>query len=80
MRERQAGTRVDGSIVVRYPFPKDYSSTMHSSDLILGMAMRLSYDLGLHIDVKAHIETGRLSIEDAKSRKAAFWGSLVIDR
>ena len=42
--------------------------------------MRLSYDLGLHIDVKAHVETGRLSIEEAKSRKAAFWGSLVIDR
>lgn len=44
------------------------------------MAMRLSYDLGLHMDVKVLVETNRLSKEDAKSRIAAFWGSFVVDR
>lgn len=42
--------------------------------------MRLSYDLGLHMDVKGLVEANRLSTEDAECRKAAFWGSFVVDR
>jgi hypothetical protein len=50
------------------------------SSLIIGMAMRLSYDIGLHIDVGPYVRADRLGIQDAESRKAAFWGSFVIDQ
>ncbi|KAK5203374.1 hypothetical protein LTR47_009598 [Exophiala xenobiotica] len=48
--------------------------------LVSGMAMRLSYDVGLHIDVEPYVRAGRLHSQDAESRKAAFWGSFVIDQ
>jgi hypothetical protein len=48
--------------------------------LVSGMAMRLSYDVGLHIDVGPYVSAGRLHSQDAESRKAAFWGSFVIDQ
>lgn len=48
--------------------------------LYSGMSMRLSFDLGLHIDMTSYIINGRMSSEDAEVRKVAFWGSFTVDQ
>ena len=48
--------------------------------LYSGMSMRLSFDLGLHIDMTPYVSQGKMSAEDAEVRKVAFWGSFVVDQ
>lgn len=47
--------------------------------LYSGMAMRLSVDLGLHVDVEKYVSAGVLSRVDADVRKTAFWGVYLLD-
>ncbi|OKL56201.1 hypothetical protein UA08_08406 [Talaromyces atroroseus] len=46
---------------------------------ILGMSMRLAYDLGLHIDMAAYVEKGSMTPMEANVRKVVFWGSYIAD-
>ncbi len=48
--------------------------------LYSGMSMRLSFDLGLHIDMMPYVTSGRMSAEEAEVRKVAFWGSFIVDQ
>lgn len=45
--------------------------------LFLGMAARLSADLGLRLDVTGHRDAGHLSQHDLEIRRIAFWGVFI---
>ncbi|GIC94512.1 MFS transporter/fungal specific transcription factor domain-containing protein [Aspergillus udagawae] len=42
--------------------------------LYSGMAMRLAFDLGLHLDMAPYVERGTIRSEDAEVRCVTFWG------
>jgi hypothetical protein len=44
------------------------------------MALRLVFDLGLHLDIKGHSSASDLSPREAGLRSTTFWGSFVLDR
>ncbi|PYH40820.1 uncharacterized protein BP01DRAFT_408894 [Aspergillus saccharolyticus JOP 1030-1] len=39
-----------------------------------GMAMRLAFDLGLHLDMTPYVDKGIISSENAEVRRVTFWG------
>lgn len=47
---------------------------------ILGMAVRLSADLGLHLDLSSHVQEGRLTARALDVRRTAFWGVFIHDK
>ncbi|EXJ73871.1 uncharacterized protein A1O5_03633 [Cladophialophora psammophila CBS 110553] len=47
--------------------------------LYSGMSVRLSFDLGLHLDMTQYVAKGLMSPAEAEARKMAFWGSFVVD-
>ncbi|KAF2145744.1 uncharacterized protein K452DRAFT_244065 [Aplosporella prunicola CBS 121167] len=47
--------------------------------LYSGMAMRLAFDLGLHLDMTSYIEKGKMSSSEAELRRTTFWGTYVVD-
>ncbi|OQV02893.1 Fungal Zn2-Cys6 binuclear cluster domain-containing protein [Cladophialophora immunda] len=47
--------------------------------LYSGMSVRLSFDLGLHLDMTPYVAKGLMSSTEAEARKMAFWGSFVVD-
>ncbi|KAK3703945.1 hypothetical protein LTR37_014163 [Vermiconidia calcicola] len=44
-----------------------------------GMAMRLCFDLGLHIDTNIYVQQGIISAAESRARRSAFWGSYVMN-
>ncbi|KAK1147804.1 hypothetical protein N8T08_000317 [Aspergillus melleus] len=42
--------------------------------LYSGMAMRLTLDLGLHLDIDSYVERGIIPYHDAELRRRVFWG------
>jgi hypothetical protein len=44
------------------------------------MAMRLAFDLGLHMDMAQHVAGGTLSQAEADLRAEVFWGTYTIDQ
>jgi hypothetical protein len=44
------------------------------------MAMRIALDLGLHLDQSHSVELGKMSSNDAESRRVAFWGILITNK
>lgn len=44
------------------------------------MAVRLSVDLGLHIDLSNDVQVGALSDRELDVRRTTFWGVFVHDR
>lgn len=47
---------------------------------VLGMAVRLSADLGLHLDLSIHAQDGRLTSRELDVRRTTFWGVFVHDK
>lgn len=47
--------------------------------LYSGMAVRLSADLGLHLDLTEHYKSGILTQRDLKVRRTTFWGVFIHD-
>lgn len=47
--------------------------------LYSGMAVRLAFDLGLHLGNQQHIDDGSMGIEEAIVRNTTFWGIYVND-
>lgn len=45
-----------------------------------GMAVRLSADLGLHLDVIEEYRNGMLSQRDFDVRRTTFWGVFIHDK
>lgn len=56
------------------------TTTNEYPNLLLGMAMRLAVDFGLHVSTKAYVEAGSMSAEEARGRSVAFWGSYATDQ
>ncbi|KAJ6183931.1 hypothetical protein N7519_005232 [Penicillium mononematosum] len=48
--------------------------------LYSGMAMRLAFDQGLHLDVTPYVEKGIITAEECKIRRTVFWGSSLNDQ
>lgn len=46
----------------------------------IGMAMRLSFDLGLHIDMAPHVDEGSITADEAELRRIVFWGTYATDQ
>ena len=44
------------------------------------MAMRLAFDLGLHIDMSSHVAEGSISAAAAALRRMVFWGAYTLDQ
>lgn len=78
MRQRQLSleTLVVGCTVVSQSIPSFISFTHE----ILGMAVRLSADLGLHLDLSSHVQEGRLTARELDVRRTAFWGVFIHDK
>ncbi|KAK5060167.1 hypothetical protein LTR84_010051 [Exophiala bonariae] len=47
--------------------------------LYSGMAMRLAFALGLHVDSTPFVEQGLISAKEADARKKTFWSCLVVN-
>lgn len=50
------------------------------SDPFSGMAMRLAFDLGLHIDTQPLVLKNEMSEAENIARRTAFWGSYIVDQ
>ncbi|KAJ4243815.1 hypothetical protein NW762_014692 [Fusarium torreyae] len=48
--------------------------------LYSGMAMRLAFDLGLHIDPTPYVISGKMAPVEARVRNVTFWGTFATDR
>jgi hypothetical protein len=44
------------------------------------MAVRLSADLGLHLDLSSYVKDGRMSQTELDVRRTTFWGVFVHDK
>ena len=42
--------------------------------------MRLSFDLGLHVESTPYVEQGLLTVKEAEARRSTFWSCLVVNR
>jgi hypothetical protein len=47
---------------------------------VLGMAVRLSADLGLHLDLSNRVREGNLAARELDVRRTAFWGVFIHDK
>ncbi|KAK2754287.1 hypothetical protein FQN54_007167 [Arachnomyces sp. PD_36] len=47
--------------------------------LYSGMALRLAVDLGLQMKPDDYVRSGELSLQEATTRKVAFWGTYFLD-
>ncbi|KAH8691360.1 fungal-specific transcription factor domain-containing protein [Talaromyces proteolyticus] len=47
--------------------------------LYSGMALRLAFDLGLHIDMSPHVAEESISAAEAELRRIVFWGTYTTD-
>jgi hypothetical protein len=45
-----------------------------------GMAMRLAFDLGLHLDMAPYVERGTILGEDAEARQVTFWAAYMSEQ
>lgn len=48
--------------------------------LFSGMAIRLAFDLGLHLDTRQYVQDGTMTVEEARVRSVTFWGIIATDR
>ncbi|CAH0054486.1 unnamed protein product [Clonostachys solani] len=48
--------------------------------LYSGMATRLAFDLGLHVDPTPYVSSGKMASEEARVRSVTFWGTFATDR
>ncbi|KAL2847792.1 fungal-specific transcription factor domain-containing protein [Aspergillus pseudoustus] len=48
--------------------------------LYSGMAMRLAFDLGLHLDMAPYVERGTIAPEDAEARRVTFWAAYTSEQ
>lgn len=44
------------------------------------MAMRLAFDLGLHVDSDAYVEQGLLNVKEQEARRSTFWSCVIVNQ
>ncbi|KAJ5503526.1 transcriptional regulator family: Fungal Specific TF, partial [Penicillium fimorum] len=47
--------------------------------LYSGMALRLAFDLALHIDLSSYVARGSVTAADAELRRTVFWAAYMVD-
>lgn len=47
---------------------------------IPGMALRLAFDLALHIDLSPYVARGSVTAADAELRRTVFWAAYMVDQ
>ncbi len=57
-----------------------HAELLECSHLPLGMAVRLSADLGLHLDLTEHVRNGLLTERELEVRRTTFWGVFIHDK
>jgi hypothetical protein len=67
----------DGFIVVRGFHNSSFCYT--SLIFCLGMAMRLAFDLALHVDMSSYVARGAISVEEESLRRTVFWGAYTVE-
>ena len=45
-----------------------------------GMAIRLAFDMALHIDMSGYVSSGFITAADAKLRRTVFWAAYTVDQ
>lgn len=45
-----------------------------------GMAIRLSFDLALHLDMSTYVSRGDITHADADLRRTVFWAAYIVDQ
>ena len=45
-----------------------------------GMAMRLAFDLALHLDMSHCVSRGDITSANAELRRTVFWGAYIVDQ
>lgn len=70
MRRRVLGIPAAGCIVVSLtrPFLPEFELRL------AGMAMRLAFDLGLHVDMTPYVEKGIVTADECRMRRMIYWG------
>lgn len=44
------------------------------------MALRLAFDLALHIDLSTYVARGSVTAADADLRRTVFWAAYMVDQ
>jgi hypothetical protein len=44
------------------------------------MALRLAFDLALHIDLSSYVARGSITVADAELRRTVFWAAYMVDQ
>lgn len=44
------------------------------------MAMRLAFDLGLHVDGDPYVEQGVFTAQEGEARRSTFWSCVVVNQ
>ncbi|KAF2095661.1 hypothetical protein NA57DRAFT_44435 [Rhizodiscina lignyota] len=58
----------------------DMGCTRDARGWMIGMAIRLAFDLALHKDMTEYIEKGIITQAEADVRRTVFWGAYVVDQ
>lgn len=56
------------------------ASVARKFTLILGMAIRLAFDLALHLDMSAYVSKGVVTPAEACLRQTVFWAAYTTDQ
>lgn len=60
-------------------FPIYCGATNANKGSCIGMAMRLCFDIGLHIDATPYVEQDAITAEELLVRQMTFWAAFVIN-
>ncbi|KAJ5217927.1 uncharacterized protein N7498_000026 [Penicillium cinerascens] len=60
---------------------KDARGWLYSETLLAtqGSALRLAFDLALHLDMSSYVSAGIISAADADLRRTVFWAAYIVD-
>ena len=70
----------DGSSAVRFRSSMRGCLRLYLTSLMIGMAVRLSFNLALNQDLKPYIAKGVVTAAEADLRRTVFWAAFVVDQ
>lgn len=56
------------------------ASAFNEAYCTIGSALRLAFDLALHLDMSSHLSAGIISAAHADLRRTVFWTAWVVDQ
>lgn len=57
----------------------DLESRVALTSMSPGMAVRLAFDLGLHVSSRRYVEEGKIAPAEANARNVSIWGCALND-